>query len=649
MFPLPSLLLVSLFITVIIVSIVTIISLGCLLLLLFYSMEMFFISVLSPVIIVCLAPLVFVLHVRQPIVCTSISHSASGGRQTDDCVCSVTISRLSRQPGDLRGAQLCTTRPTMATSSPPLWLCMVVLFAFAVVVRWSVGLHPHSGQGVPPKHGDFEAQRHWMELTWHLPVSSWYWPGPDNDLLYWGLDYPPLTAYGSWLCGYVADAVLGHPEWVALHTSRGAEGPDIKLFMRATVLVADLVLLFPAIWALASAIAASARQGEVGAASKRTHTGKGSVDGGGNEGDGGDDGSPDDVATTSACPPGASVYASSSVTLLVVAAVMLFSPGLILIDHGHFQYNGVSLGLVAAAMAAVLRKRDWTASALFVLALNYKQMCLYFAPVYFFYLLGKSLASPRPLVTVAAIGVVVIATFAVCWLPFLTSVDHVLQILHRLFPFSRGLFEDKVANFWFVVDTAIKLRRRLPIAVLSKLSLGTTLVAFLPSCAMLLRKPTGEQFLYSSLVVSLSFFLFSFQVHEKSVLIPAMAAGALVHREPLAACWFIAMSTFSMYPLLEKDGLPTAYIGTMLLFGVTAYLVLPQATLRSRHFLVCCLSLFGAAMLHVLALVVPPPARLPHIHVVAMCLYSAAHFLVFWVYFNLRQYLNFVAPKPKTQ
>ena len=24
-----------------------------------------------------------------------------------------------------------------------------------------------------------------------------------NDLMYWGLDYPPLTAYHSWICGYM--------------------------------------------------------------------------------------------------------------------------------------------------------------------------------------------------------------------------------------------------------------------------------------------------------------------------------------------------------------------------------------------------------------------------------------------------------------
>lgn len=45
--------------------------------------------------------------------------------------------------------------------------------------------------------GDYEAQRHWMELTTHLPIREWY----TYDLEYWGLDYPPLTAYHSWLCG----------------------------------------------------------------------------------------------------------------------------------------------------------------------------------------------------------------------------------------------------------------------------------------------------------------------------------------------------------------------------------------------------------------------------------------------------------------
>lgn len=53
------------------------------------------------------------------------------------------------------------------------------------------------GFQTPPMHGDYEAQRHWMEITTQLPVSEWYF----YDLQYWGLDYPPLTAYHSWLLG----------------------------------------------------------------------------------------------------------------------------------------------------------------------------------------------------------------------------------------------------------------------------------------------------------------------------------------------------------------------------------------------------------------------------------------------------------------
>jgi len=54
-----------------------------------------------------------------------------------------------------------------------------------------------SGFQAPPMHGDFEAQRHWMEVTIHLPISQWYF----YDLDWWGLDYPPLTAYHSWFFG----------------------------------------------------------------------------------------------------------------------------------------------------------------------------------------------------------------------------------------------------------------------------------------------------------------------------------------------------------------------------------------------------------------------------------------------------------------
>lgn len=83
----------------------------------------------------------------------------------------------------------------------------------STLVKWCIGFGTYSGaynhwahtlissrpigHNTPPIFGDYEAQRHWMELTVHLPVREWY----TYDLQYWGLDYPPLTAYVSWLCG----------------------------------------------------------------------------------------------------------------------------------------------------------------------------------------------------------------------------------------------------------------------------------------------------------------------------------------------------------------------------------------------------------------------------------------------------------------
>ena len=46
-----------------------------------------------------------------------------------------------------------------------------------------------TGAGNPPMYGDFEAQRHWMEITQYLPMKEWY----RYDLPYWGLDCAYLT------------------------------------------------------------------------------------------------------------------------------------------------------------------------------------------------------------------------------------------------------------------------------------------------------------------------------------------------------------------------------------------------------------------------------------------------------------------------
>lgn len=70
-----------------------------------------------------------------------------------------------------------------------LLLYGLVIIAFALLVRVSVGLGGYSGElsdsldshvmpvigaGKPPMYGDYEAQRHWMEITINIPVNKWY-------------------------------------------------------------------------------------------------------------------------------------------------------------------------------------------------------------------------------------------------------------------------------------------------------------------------------------------------------------------------------------------------------------------------------------------------------------------------------------------
>ena len=176
--------------------------------------------------------------------------------------------------------------------------------------------------------------------------------------------------------------------------------------------------------------------------------------------------------------------------------LLLLPPALIIIDHGHFQYNCVSLGLTFWAVIAVTTDYDICGSILFSLALNYKQMELYHALPFFCYLLGKAMAGSKSrgqcLKRVGLLGVAVVSTFVIIWFPFLGNWN---QVLHRLFPFARGLYEDKVANIWCSVSVLVKLRRLFSLPMLVKLTTVSTLTALVPSSWNLLRNPTPFRFI----------------------------------------------------------------------------------------------------------------------------------------------------------
>ncbi|XP_058452806.1 probable dolichyl pyrophosphate Man9GlcNAc2 alpha-1,3-glucosyltransferase [Malaya genurostris] len=501
---------------------------------------------------------------------------------------------------------------------------LLAIVTTGILLRAAISLHSYSGEATPPMFGDFEAQRHWQEITVNLRTEDWYRNTTDNDLQYWGLDYPPLTAYHSYLLGKWAE--LENESYVKLHDSRGITTPEHKHFMRSTVLLADVLLYIPAILIACYTV-------------RRKVTG-GNVTGS---------------------------------DLICIMFAVLF-PGQILIDNGHFQYNNVSLGLTAAAITALISNREYSASVLFMLALNYKQMELYHALPFFFYLLKRCFQDEDGIKYftgvrhVLELGVVVLMTFEIVWSPWVDCWDLTLQVMHRIFPLARGVFEDKVANVWCIVNVFVKLKN-FENSLMALICMLCTLIAVIPSSSALLLNNSKRNFLLALVNSSLGFFLFSFQVHEKSILIVTLPIMLIFQLYPIPCFWFLQIATFSMIPLLHKDGLLVAYVAltafTLILLKTVLFVKnnfkSPKNVIFLDMFNVQSLSknnkgktepvnvawvygfycsLAGQVILLLGYLCLKAPTHLPFLWPLLISAYSCGHFVLFFIYFNYLQFCS---------
>ncbi|XP_048505922.1 probable dolichyl pyrophosphate Man9GlcNAc2 alpha-1,3-glucosyltransferase [Athalia rosae] len=513
-----------------------------------------------------------------------------------------------------------------------------LIFLATSLLRWCVTYHPYSGEGKPPMYGDYEAQRHWQEITFNLPPEEWYTNTTNNDLQYWGLDYPPLTAYHSMMIGLAASRI--NPEFIRLGYSRGYESDEHKFFMRLSVILVDIIVYIPAVFFFVYKLKIKNMND--------THNNY------------------------------QRVFGLEKQDFVLIS--ILIYPGLILIDHGHFQYNCLSLGLFIAAVTAILQNRTLIASCLFTLALNYKQMELYHSLPFFFYILGDIINHKNQSVTskflkLINVGLVVLLTFAIIWSPFFMNVNVLRNVIIRLFPLNRGIFEDKVANLWCAINVVYKLRDTFSNLALAKICLVTTLVALIPTNVHLFFRPTNRKFILSLINTSLAFFLFSFHVHEKSILLVASPVLLYTHEDPFACFWFLIISNFSMLPLYMKDNLMIAYLALTTFYLIFIYWMFseilysyveqqgthiclkhgkshrkvgsqkarPEVFSKTDRYHDLLISLFYVSMLGTVFLsmgtfFVEPPVKYPDLFPLLISVYSCGHFVLFFVYFNYKQY-----------
>ncbi|CAN9434052.1 unnamed protein product [Alternaria alternata] len=395
------------------------------------------------------------------------------------------------------------------------------------------------------KSTDFEVHRNWLALTHSLPIKQWYYERTSE----WTLDYPPFFAYFEWLmsqaAAYVDPGLLNVKDL-------GYDSWQTIYFQRTTVIVTELVLVY----ALHLYVKTS----------------------------------------------------KSKVTAHAAALSVLLSPGLLIIDHIHFQYNGFLYGILILSM--VLARNNST------LLLSGQRSSFPYFTIRFF--------------NCVKLGVGIVAVFAAAFGPFAIW-EQIPQVFSRLFPFSRGLchaywapnvwamysFSDRVLIYLaprlglrvdqeavnsvtrgLVGDTSFAVLPDISPLICFLLTLGTQI----PVLLRLLYKPTWEAFIGAVTLCGYASFLFGWHVHEKAILLVIIPFSliALQDRRYFGAFRPLAVAGHvSLFPLLYTAAefpVKTVYTIFWLVLFLIAFDRLAPASPKPRIFLLDRFSLLYIAL-----------------------------------------------------
>ncbi len=317
-----------------------------------------------------------------------------------------------------------------------------------------------------------------------------------------------------------------------------------------------------------------------------------------------------------------------------VALSILLSPGLLVIDHIHFQYNGFLYGILILSIV-LARNSKLYSGILFAVLLCLKHIYLYLAPAYFVYLLRsycldpKSVLRPR-FTNILKLGTGIVGTFGAAFGPF-AMMGQLEQIKSRLFPFCRGLchaywapniwalysFSDRILIAlapWLelqVDETAVhSLTRGLvgdtSFAVLPNVTkehcFGLTLAFQLIALTKLWTKPDWDTFVGALTLCGYASFLFGWHVHEKAILLvlTPFSLLALKDRRYLGAFRPLAVAGHvSLFPLLftaAEFPIKTGYTVFWLILFLCAFDRLAPASSKPRVFLLDRFSLLYIAI-----------------------------------------------------
>ena len=421
---------------------------------------------------------------------------------------------------------------------------------------------------------DFDVHRNWLAITRHLPLKEWYYNDVDGSTVH-TLDYPPSFAAWEYVLAHnpLTSALL-KTEWLderclaLLPDTDNDPTVACVVFHRSTVILSDLVLWWGA-WVACQGAAGNQHPLSVGA-------------------------------------------------VPVSFFLIVFNPGLLWLDHIHFQYNGMLFGLLLASLGYLMQGNNnnnnsgrdsrrhqqqernfhtnhWKAAVLFALLLTMKHLFLTLAPVYFVYLLRRyclveyqttntATSSNAPHNTannsntktrlkleplrLLTLGMYTATTLLVPLLPFLKQLP---QLGIRLFPFGRGLVHDYwAANVWALYSLGDKVLGLVghkglpdvPASVCAVLVLVSLLPVVYYGAWMAAARQDNARLILTVVYAAMSSFQLGFHVHEKAVLNAVIPMALIVSmptagsKQPTTRNMVTPNSTWTMRVLfLQMNGL----------------------------------------------------------------------------------------------
>jgi len=295
--------------------------------------------------------------------------------------------------------------------------------------------------------------------------------------------------------------------------------------------------------------------------------------------------------------------------VLYLFTVLVLNAGLFMIDHIHFQYNGMLLGLLLLCVELALRRRFVALALAFSSLVCSKHLFVYLAPPFGIFLLRNycfveteasvnhkpTITKTRVLVPTPPINITVQSLFRIMQLavaalvpvtlafgPFVlqeNGFDQVLQIFRRLFPFGRGLVHAYWApNIWALYCATDKIlglaaKKVFKVVFNNKTVSGLASTSGLTGDFQFLVLPAVPPLLSLLLVLmtqspawyrlwidlhprallpclvycSLCSYLFGYHVHEKAVLISQVLAGLVALRSEQQFEIFALLSVVGVY------------------------------------------------------------------------------------------------------